>query len=350
MDEYVCRFNGSSRPNFSPVAQSKRSMISGGATSGSAHHMPPIDMHAIIPQSFIALAFFELGRTVTSTYVAGVVLFVIGLLAAKGDVAKARGLDRVVALGNLFFALPLAVFAAEHFSAAQGISQMVPKFVPWHLFWAYFVGCCLLAASLSIATKILVQWSGLLFGVLMFSFVAMLDIPATVSQPHNRIFWALVLREASFGAGGWLLAAAAMNAQQERFRKTFFTIGRIIIGIAAIFYGVEHFSHPVNVPGVPLEKLMPAWIPGSMVIGCVTGVILIVAGMCILIAMKTRMAATYLGSWIALLVFTVYLAILIASFPVPSTDVRVEGVNYFTDTMLYAGTILALAKAAKELE
>jgi uncharacterized membrane protein len=303
-------------------------------------------MHITIPQTFLALAFFELGRTVTSTYVAGVALFVIGLLAAKGDVARARGLDKVVALGSLFFGLPLAVFAAEHFSAAQGISKMVPKFVPWHLFWAYLVGCCLLAASLSIATKVLVQWSGLLFGIMMFSFVAMMDIPATVAQPHNRIFWTLALREASFGAGGWLLAAAAMDARRARFRKALFTVGRVVIGVGAIFYGVEHFLHPANVPGVPLEKMMPAWIPGSMVIGYVTGAILIVAGGCILIARKTRMAATYLGAWIALLVFTVYLAILIASFPVPSTDVRVEGVNYFTDTMLYAGTILALARAA----
>jgi hypothetical protein len=65
----------------------------------------------------------------------------------------------------------------------------------------------------------------------------------------------------------------------------------------------------------------------------------------VLFAKKTRMAATYLGTWIALLVFTVYAAILIASFPDPSTDVKVEAVNYFTDTMLYAGAILALASA-----
>jgi len=29
----------------------------------------------------------------------------------------------------------------------------------------------------------------------------------------------------------------------------------------------------------------------------------------------------------------------------PSTNVKVEAVNYFTDTMLFAGTILALASA-----
>ena len=55
-------------------------------------------------------------------------------------------------------------------------------------------------------------------------------------------------------------------------------------------------------PGVPLEKLMPAWIPGRLLIGYLTGAILLVAGACILLAKKTRMAATYLGTWIVLLV------------------------------------------------
>ncbi|MGC2710906.1 MAG: hypothetical protein WA252_17375 [Candidatus Sulfotelmatobacter sp.] len=292
----------------------------------------------------ILATFFEISRTVVSTYAAGIALFVIGTLAARNDVATARGLDKVIALGNLFFALPLAVFSMEHFSASRGISQMVPKFMPWPLFWTFFVGVGLLAASLSIATKIQVRWSGLLFGIMMFTFVAMMDLPGTLAEPHNRIIWALMLRELSFGAGGWVLAGDAMR-RDGHGGSWLITVGRVIIGVGAIFYGVEHFLHPINVPGVPLEKLMPVWIPGRMIIGYLTGAILVVCGAGILLAKKTRIAATYLGAWIALLVFTVYLAILIASFSNPSTDVKVEAVNYFTDTMLYAGVILALARA-----
>jgi hypothetical protein len=56
-------------------------------------------------------------------------------------------------------------------------------------------------------------------------------------------------------------------------------------------------------------------------------------------------AATYLGSWIFLLVLFVYGPILIAALADPSTAVKVEGLNYFFDTLLYAGAILALASA-----
>ena len=154
-----------------------------------------------------------------------------------------------------------------------------------------------------------------------------------------------MLREMSFGGGGWILAGGALARRDGQGGSKLITVGRIVIGIAAIFYGVEHFLHPINVPGVPLEKLMPDWIPGRMIIGYLTGAILLVCGTSILLKKKTRMAATYLGTWIALLVFTVYAAILIASFADPSTDVKVEAVNYFTDTMLFAGAILALASA-----
>jgi uncharacterized membrane protein YphA (DoxX/SURF4 family) len=216
--------------------------------------------------------------------------------------------------------------------------------MPWPLFWTYFVGFALLAASLSIAIRLHVRWSGLLFGTMMLLFVATMDLPGTLAQPHDRTNCVLLFREMSFGGGGWILAGDAM-ARRDGQGSKLITVGRIVIGGAAIFYGVEHFLHPVNVPGVPLEKLMPAWIPGRLLIGYLTGAILLVAGASILLAKKTRMAATYLGTWIVLLVLFIYGPILIASMSDPSTAVEVEGLNYFFDTLFFAGAILALASA-----
>jgi len=308
-----------------------------------------MNLHTTI-STLPGLAFLEFSRTVVSMSSAAVVIFLIGVLVASSDLAHARGLDKIVALANLCFAMPLAVFGAEHYAAARGIMQLVPKFMPWPLFWTYFVGTGLLAASLSIATKIQVRWSGLLFGCMMFLFVAMMDLPGTIAEPHNRISWALMFREMSFGSGGWALAAGTMEDWRSRGRSALVTVGRVVIGIAAMFYGIEHFLHPINVPGVPLEKLMPAWIPARMFIGYFTGALLLVCGAAILLGKKTRTAATYLGTWIFLLVLLIYGPILISSMLDPSTTVKVEGLNYFFDTLLYAGTFLALAKATPRLE
>src|ERR1700690_3916721 len=194
--------------------------------------------------------------------------------------------------------------------------------MPWRLFWACFVGFALLAASLSIAAKIQVRWSGLLFGIMMFLFVAMIHIPRAVASPTDRIPWVIVFREMSFAGGAWILAGSAMRRQGE---SKLITVGRVLIAIAAIFFGVEHFLHPAGCPGVPLEKLTPAWIPARLLLGYLTGAILLVAGVRILLNRKARMAATYLGTWLVLLVLFVYVPILIAQISDPDVAAQIEG-------------------------
>jgi uncharacterized membrane protein len=290
----------------------------------------------------ILATFLEFSRTPVSMCTAGILLFLIALWADKADIAGARGLDKIVALSNLCFAIPLAVFGALHLSGVDLVLPLVPSYMPWRLFWAYFVGCALLAASLSIATKIQMRWSGLLFGIMMFLFVAMLMIPGALATPRDRIAWTIVIRESSFAGGGWILAGNALRGQGG---SKLITVGRVLIAIAAIFYGVEHFLHPANVPGVPLEKLTPVWIPGRLLLDYLTGAMLVVAGVSILLNKKTRMAATYLGTWIVLLVLFIYGPILIVSLLDPNTGVKIEGINYFADTLLFAGAVLALASA-----
>jgi uncharacterized membrane protein len=273
---------------------------------------------------------------------AGLALLVIGLVAAKNDLIQARGIDKVTALTELCFAIPLAAFGAEHLSGGIPLT-MVPPYMPWRLFWLYFVGVALIAAALSIATKIQVHWSGLLTGIMMFLFVTMLHLPGAI-RSGGRIPWTVVIRELSFGGGCWVLSGIAMGDGNGQ-RKSLMTVGRVLIAIAAIIFGVQHFLHPLGLPGVPLQKQMPAWIPARAFIDYLTGAFLIAGGVCFLLAWKTRMAAAYLGAWIVLLVVAIYGPVLIGALADPSGGVKVEGLNYFADTLLFGGVILSLARA-----
>jgi uncharacterized membrane protein len=287
--------------------------------------------------------FFELSRTAFSMSTAGLVLLVIGLWAAKRDIAQDRGLDKIVALNNLCFAIPLAVFGALHLADEKSLLALVPKYMPWRMFWVYFVGVALIAASLSIATKIQVRWSGLLFGIMMFLFVAMLHFPGAV-KTGSRIIWTIVIRESSFGGGGWVLAGIAMGGLRSK-GKVLITVGRVLIAIAAIFFGVQHFLHPLGLPVVPLVKQMPTWVPARAFVDYLTGAFLIAAGVCFLLMLKARVAATYLGTWIVFLVLVMYGPVLIGALADPGAAVQVEGINYFADTLLFGGAILSLARA-----
>jgi uncharacterized membrane protein len=296
-----------------------------------------------MPPTILAI-FLEFSGTALWMFAAGVALLAIGLLAAKNDIAQSRGIDKLVALTHLCFAIPLAVFGAEHLSSPQSLLALVPPYMPWRMFWVYFVGFALIAASLSIASKRHVQWSGLLFGAMMFLFVATVHLPGAVTA-GGRIPWTIVVREMSFGGAGWVLAGVAMGAGREGPGKGLITVGRVLIAIAAVFFGVQHFLHPLGLPGVPLVKQMPPWIPVRAFIDYVTGAFLLVAGISFLLARKTRMAATYVGAWIVLLVVVIYGPVLIGALADPSTGVQVEGVNYFADTLLFGGVVLSLAGA-----
>jgi uncharacterized membrane protein len=279
---------------------------------------------------------------VVAVWIAFVALSAIGAWCARRAFAAARGLERLVALANAFFAMPLAVFGAEHLAGDEGIASLVPSYMPWRPFWLYFVGVALVAASLSIATRTLVRWSGLLFGVMMFLFVAMLHLPGALSSPHERIGWVIVLRELSFGGGGWILAGSATPGWRAPVRAVLVNTGRVLIGAAAIFYGIQHLLHPLNVPGVPLARVLPEWMPARALVGYLTGALLLVCGAGVLLGKKARELAKYLGAWIVLLVIAVYGPLLIESMRDPTTAARVQGINYFTDTLLFAAAILAL--------
>jgi hypothetical protein len=303
-------------------------------------------MDTTIRTASFALLLFEISPIAISMCSAATALFIIGILAARRDLAQARGLDKIVALSNVYFAIPLAAFGAEHLAAGRSLAKGVPAYMPGRLFWAYFVGFALIAASLSIATNIQVRWSGLLFGIMMFMFDAMLHIPRALADPHNRISWVIVLREMSFGSGAWILSGSAIDGWRARGRSVLVNVSRVLIGITAVFFSVQHFLHPALAPGVPLEKPMAEWIPAGVAIGYLTGAILFVSGLCILLAKITRIAASALGIWIVLLVVFVYGPMLIAALLDPRTAVKVEGINYFADTLLFAGVILALARAS----
>jgi uncharacterized membrane protein len=290
-----------------------------------------------------AIVVFGLPAIVFWGYFAAAVLLVVGLLKIfKDELPQAHGLDKIMPFGRLCFAIPLAVFGTEHFTDTPDIATMVPSWIPAHTFWVYLVGVALIAAALSIALKVQSRLAATLLGAMFFLFVVLMDIPAALAEPNNRFSWTLALRELAFASGGLAFAGSHMSTKRAGGVALLVNVARLSIGIAAVFYGVEHFLHPTFAPGVPLEQIIPEWIPGRVAWAYLAGAVLVAAGLCILANKKTRLAASCLGLTILLLVLFVYLPLLVKS---PSDIVSV---NYFFDTLMFSGAILLLADASRE--
>jgi uncharacterized membrane protein len=225
------------------------------------------------------------------------------------------------------------------------VSDLVPRYMPGRMFWVYLVGCALVAAAVSIAARKGVSWSGLLLGIMMVLFVAMIHFPGALRQP-GRIVWTIVFRELSFGGAAWMLAGAAADGWPGKGSGRLLAVGRVLITMTLALFGIEHFLHPTVLPGVPLAREMPDWVPGREIVGYVTGAALLVAASSVLLRRRTRAVAAVVGGWLVLLVVVIYGPVMIDALAQPATPTRVGGINYFFDTLLFAGVILALASAA----
>jgi uncharacterized membrane protein len=275
------------------------------------------------------------------SYCVGGVVFAIGLavIFLRGDWQKARGLEKLILFGPLFYAAPLAAFGTEHFTLTKDIAAIVPAWMPWHYFWAYFVGACFIAGPLSMVTRIQARLSASLLALTFFLFVALMDAPGFAQDPRDRIGMALMLRELSFGAGALALAASLTAQEGKRGAKMAATIARYFIGITVFVYSFEQFMHAKYVPAVPLEALSPEYVPGHIIWTYVTAVVYAVGGALLLVGKKTRAAATWVGLSVLFVELVVYVPMAVAQRD------SINGLNYLGDTLMFCGAVLLLAGA-----
>lgn len=293
----------------------------------------------------VASAPFGIPATAFWMYVAAFLLLIIGLIKISRELNRQAGMDKVMPWGRLFFAIPIAVFGTEHFTLTTTIAAMVPRWIPAHTFWVYVIGSGFLCAGLSMIVLVRARLAAALVAMTFLIFVCTMDLPGALTHAHNRFAWELALRELSFGSGAFALAITLWNArpaEPKPAQPAWAALPRICIGMAAVLYGVEELLHPRHVPGIPLEMVTPAWIPGNMLVSYFVGMVLFFGGICLLANKRARLAATCLGLAVLLSVLWVYLPILVAA---PKS---VEALNYFFDTLLFCGALLLLANALEK--
>lgn len=273
-------------------------------------------------------------------WTAGLTCLLVGLLVARRDLRAARSLEKLVVLGPVFVGASLAAFGAEHFALAPFIQSSIPAWMPGRLFLAYFVGAALLGAAASFVLRRHVAVAGSLLGLMFVIFVTTMHVPDALGAA-DRFPWIVALRDLSFAGGAMALAGASGIGRRADGSRWLAAAGRAIVGAACVVFGVLHFLYPAQVPGVPLQKLMPAWVPVPAAWAYATGAIEVVLGGLILVGRRTRAASIWLGLVIVLLVLVIYLPVV--PFAVEGGE-KLEALNYVWDTLLFAGTVLLVAR------
>jgi len=90
---------------------------------------------------------------------------------------------------------------------------------------------------------------------------------------------------------------------------------------------------------------MPAWIFARPVWNYATGIVEVITGVCLVVNIKARLAAIWLGITVFLVVLFLYVPIMVVNFT--SID---NGLNYVMDTLALSGAALLLAGSLTQPE
>jgi uncharacterized membrane protein len=265
-----------------------------------------------------------------------------------------RAIDAFLASGRFLLALPMVIFGIEHFLFANFVTMIVPPWIPWHLFWAYFVGIALIAAGLAIIIRKEAQLAGLLLGAMILAFVLLIHSRLLAQLPSdlfaaNPIFGPHpgrlnnACKDLGLSGAAFLFAGTQSEAWKEQSKDKVFTLGRVLFAIAVATLGVLHFVYPAFAPGIqPMSTTIKFPLPGQPAWSYLTGLAFAVAAVAIFLNSKVRLAATLLGILILFFGLIVWVPWLAAH------PQDIAGGNYLKDMGMAGGALLLAGALPKK--
>ncbi len=183
----------------------------------------------------------------------------------------------------------LAIFSLSYGDFAPG-GQSWPVWIPGREAWVYGFAILVLTASIGVFFARTALGSVLMIGIYLATWVA-LGLPGGLSQPLSIGGWYGFCEALSALVGGWLLFTMLRSQQDEsqlpmggeHARR----VAQILFGLTCVFYGSSHFTYADYT-----ATMVPRWLPAPLDIAYITGLAHIVAGICIIVRILPRLAAT----------------------------------------------------------
>jgi uncharacterized membrane protein len=118
------------------------------------------------------------------------------------------GDTRSVRIPQLLFGLALIPLGLAHFFYLELTAPLVPAWLPWHTFWAYFTGAALIAGGLGVLLGIYAWHAATLSAALLTAFTVLVWPPMLVAGPRTQNLWSEIALSWAASAGAWVVAAS----------------------------------------------------------------------------------------------------------------------------------------------